>query len=126
MQRDTGRARRHYRPDEAAADRARSRDAELAAEFPLHVVTEWIGNSSTVALKHYLTVTDDDFARAAKGGAISGALEVQKAAQHPPVAICADLQKRIPSFAQRRSYANGCDDMRTYAYMFIAPLRTRT
>jgi len=41
-----------------------TRGTERAAEFPLHVVCEWIGNSRAVAQRHYLTVTDDDFTRA--------------------------------------------------------------
>ena len=41
-----------------------SRETELAREWPLHVVTEWIGNSQPVALKHYLQVTDEDYERA--------------------------------------------------------------
>jgi integrase len=55
-----------------------SRETELAADYPLHVVTEWIGNSAPVAARHYLSVTDDDFTRAAGGGAQSGARVVQK------------------------------------------------
>ncbi|MBT5019382.1 MAG: tyrosine-type recombinase/integrase, partial [Planctomicrobium sp.] len=34
-----------------------TRETELAEEFPLHVVIEWIGNSQAVATKHYLQVT---------------------------------------------------------------------
>ncbi len=41
-----------------------SRQTELAASFPLHVVTAWIGNSERIANAHYLTVTDADFDRA--------------------------------------------------------------
>ncbi len=41
-----------------------SRETELAAEHPIHVVCSWIGNSPVVAAKHYLQVTDDDFSRA--------------------------------------------------------------
>ena len=44
-----------------------SRQTELAASFPMHVVCEWIGNSAAVASEHYLTVTDADFGRAAAG-----------------------------------------------------------
>ena len=43
-----------------------SRQTELAAEFPIHVVCEWIGNSQAIAQEHYLRVTDDDFNRASK------------------------------------------------------------
>ena len=41
-----------------------SRETELVREHPLHVVVSWIGNSNLIAAKHYLQVTDDDFARA--------------------------------------------------------------
>jgi len=48
-----------------------SRETELANEFPLHVVTAWLGNSEKVASKHYLQVTDSHFEQAqrAKTGA---------------------------------------------------------
>src|SRR5262249_36062417 len=35
-----------------------SRETELAAEHPLHVVCAWIGNSALIAQKHYLQVTE--------------------------------------------------------------------
>lgn len=62
-----------------------SRETELAKEYPIHVVTSWLGNTPRIALKHYLQVTDADFERAAeaseKGGAESGARSAQNAAQ---------------------------------------------
>jgi integrase len=58
-----------------------SRETELAAEYPIHVVCEWIGNSAAIAAKHYLTVREEDFDRATKGGAKSGAPEAQNRAQ---------------------------------------------
>src|SRR5690606_20916656 len=39
---------------------------ELAEQFPIHVVCEWIGNSQAVAAKHYLQVTDAHFEAAQK------------------------------------------------------------
>lgn len=42
-----------------------SRETELTAEYPLHVVCRWIGNSAAVATAHYLQVTDAHFATAA-------------------------------------------------------------
>ena len=45
-----------------------SRDTELANEYPIQVVTEWIGNSPAIAERHYLTVTDAHFAKATEGG----------------------------------------------------------
>jgi hypothetical protein len=38
-----------------------SRQNELAAEFPIHVVCQWVGNSQLIAGKHYLSVMDDYF-----------------------------------------------------------------
>jgi integrase len=58
-----------------------TRETELTAKFPLHVVTAWIGNSAQVAAKHYLQVTDEHFSEGAGGGAKSGAVEAQNRAQ---------------------------------------------
>ena len=41
-----------------------TRQTELAADFPQHVVCQWIGNSEAVAMEHYLRVTDADFDKA--------------------------------------------------------------
>jgi integrase len=46
-----------------------SRETELAAEYPLHVVCTWIGNSPAIAAKHYLQTTEADYERAASGAA---------------------------------------------------------
>lgn len=51
-----------------------SRETELAAEYPIHVVCQWIGNTAAIAAKHYLTVREEDYERAAgQSGAESGA-----------------------------------------------------
>lgn len=65
-----------------------SRQTELAADFPLHTVCAWIGNSRAVAAGHYLQVTDADWQRAT-GGAECGALGAQNAAQRPAALACA-------------------------------------
>lgn len=65
-----------------------SRETELAAVHPLHVVCEWLGNSTLVAKKHYLQVTEEDFRR----GAESGAVAVQKAVQQSAAQDRTDLQ----------------------------------
>jgi hypothetical protein len=48
-----------------------SRETELAALYPIHVVCAWIGNTEMIAAKHYLQVTEADFERAAKSGAVA-------------------------------------------------------
>lgn len=53
-----------------------TRETELAAEFPLHVVCEWIGNSQPVAARHYLRVTENDFKKAVQ-------IPVQQPAESP-------------------------------------------
>jgi hypothetical protein len=42
-----------------------TRETELPARFPVHIVTAWIGNSAAIAAMHYLQVTDADFEAAA-------------------------------------------------------------
>ncbi len=56
-------------------------ETDLLAEFPISAVTAWMGHSATVALKHYAQVRDEDFRRAAEGGAKSGAVAVQNPVQ---------------------------------------------
>jgi integrase len=58
-----------------------SRETELAAEYPIHVVCAWLGNTPAIAARHYLTVREEDYERAVSGGAKSGAPAAQKAAQ---------------------------------------------
>jgi integrase len=47
-----------------------TRQTELAARFPLHVVCAWLGNKQIIAADHYLQVTDADFQRGAESGAV--------------------------------------------------------
>lgn len=49
-----------------------SRETELVEEFPIHVVTSWLGNSPSIAQAHYLQVTNDHFLRATRSKIRSG------------------------------------------------------
>ncbi|MBL7107618.1 MAG: site-specific integrase [Phycisphaerae bacterium] len=50
-----------------------SRETELVEDFPVHVVTGWLGNSPDIARKHYLQTHEEHFQRAVeKGGLIRG------------------------------------------------------
>ncbi len=71
-----------------------SRETELANEYPLQVVTAWLGNAERVASKHYLQVTDTHFEQAqrAKTGAIK-CHNVPKAAPQDSAAIRTDSQE---------------------------------
>ncbi len=54
-----------------------SRETELVETYPVQVVTSWLGNTPSVAMRHYLMTTDDHFK-----AAVSGDREAaQKAAQ---------------------------------------------
>ena len=43
-----------------------TRQTELAAEFPAHVVASWQGNTVAVADAHYLMVRETDFQKATR------------------------------------------------------------
>ena len=67
-----------------------SRETELAADYPLHVVCAWIGNRERVAQKHYLTIPDSYFTQAAEEAAQNPAplpqkrRKIRRATEHPP------------------------------------------
>jgi integrase len=85
-----------------------TRDTELAAIFPLHVVCAWLGNSAAVAAAHYLQVTDEDYQRAAE----SAAFALQNAQQSGAGPIRVEMSKQQktpekPGFAQADSVLCG-------------------
>jgi integrase len=59
-----------------------SRETELAKEYPIHVVTSWLGNTPRIALKHYLQVTEQRFQTALESSAEAVQNPVQKALEH--------------------------------------------
>lgn len=76
-----------------------SRETELAALFPIQVVTAWLGNTPKIAMKHYLRITEGDFTKAIAGdekaahkAAHFGAKVAQNAAQQDAVPIRTDSQ----------------------------------
>ena len=72
-----------------------TRETELAERFPIHVVCKWLGNTTQIASKHYLQVTDEHFRQAVAGASVesaskSAARAHQKAHQHPVAPSCID------------------------------------
>ncbi len=65
-----------------------SRETELAEAYPVHVVTSWIGNTPTVAMRHYLMTTDEHFERAIRGDGTAG-----QVAQNPAQQMHASKRK---------------------------------
>jgi hypothetical protein len=68
-----------------------TRQTELVQEHPIHLVCHWLGHSALIAREHSVQIRDEDFAAAANpfslgpetGGAESGALSEERAAQTP-------------------------------------------
>lgn len=82
-----------------------TRETELAEEWPEHVVCAWIGNSTAVARKHYLQVTDEHFDRAT--GARNDVTEAaQNATQHMHAESCtpSSTSGESSKFAVNRGY----------------------
>ena len=56
-------------------------ETDLLETLPMSAVTEWLGHSAAVALKHYIRVPEHVYERAAQSGAKSGARVVQNPVQ---------------------------------------------
>ena len=88
-----------------------SRETELVEAYPVQVVASWLGNSPSVAMRHYLMTTDEHFESALKGDA----QVAQNAAQQAHARSGSTSQSRQP--AQEKTpvlpgYAGGCDSTR--------------
>ena len=64
-----------------------TRETELCEEYPIHVACAWIGNSTTIASKHYLQVTDEHFERAVQN-AVQQAHEITRTESQADLATC--------------------------------------
>ena len=67
-----------------------SRQTELEQDYPTYVVCKWLGNTPTVAHKHYLTVTEEHFQDAAENGGRTG----DKRGMQPPVTPRTDSHEK--------------------------------
>ncbi|NOY29358.1 MAG: site-specific integrase [Planctomycetes bacterium] len=77
-----------------------TRQTELADRFPGHVVCNWLGNSETTAIKHYLRVRDDHFDKAAQNAAQS----MHEQQRRAPQANWADNPKPL----EKQAHATTC------------------
>ena len=78
---------------------------------PAHAVAKWLGHSPLIAAQHYLHVRDAHF-DLITGGAKSGALDVQNAAQHPSAALRThshEVSKTTCYEGDLRANAKECD-----------------
>ena len=105
-----------------------TRETELTDDFPLHVVSAWIGNSAQVAVKHYLQVTDEHFDRAAHNPAQkvletsrSGKkIEIDKKSKNDvSVGSFRSLHKKTASCGKQETVSNGRYRTRTCDFFLV-------
>lgn len=72
--------------DKAFQNLRSTRETELLDEYPIHVVTAWLGNSPAVAIRHYGQVTKEHLARAV-GGSPRDSSPAQPAAGAPATPV---------------------------------------
>lgn len=78
-----------------------SRQTELAETFPIQCVCAWIGNSTEIARKHYLQVTDAHWEKATKAQ--------QNPQQQAAASACNGLQSPSADSAENSAY--GAEDL---------------
>ncbi len=98
-----------------------SRETELADDYPIQVVCDWIGNSPQVASRHYLQTTETHFKKAMQQPAEMGSKELNKSIspkENPPEiprvsSICKPLQQTdmddtgLEAISRRRRHNGG-------------------
>ena len=89
-------------------------ESDLANSFPLAVVTKWLGNTPSVALRHYVDPTESAFDQAlqwmpSQGGAKSGAQVAQNPAQQPAVTNGVKSQTSMLNPDSGSTSATSCD-----------------
>jgi len=90
-----------------------SRETELVETHPVQVVTSWLGNTPSVAMRHYLMTTDEHFEAAIRGDDKAA----QKAAQQAHAASRRDSHDEGSAHEKTpvvQGSAVSCDSVRTY------------
>jgi hypothetical protein len=91
-------------------------ESDLAQSFPLAVVTKWLGNTPSVALRHYVDPTEAAFAQAATwvpgGGAKSGAPAAHFPAQQAPAENRTETTGSHQNADGEACYASPCGSVR--------------
>lgn len=96
-------------------------ESDLAQSFPLATVTKWLGNTPSVALRHYVDPTESAFELAQnwtpseKGGAKSGALAAHFPAQQGAEASRTGSQVSPQNADGEAVNASPCGVVRDYA-----------
>ena len=78
-----------------------SRETELVETYPVHVVTAWLGNTASVAAKHYLQTTEEHFEKATQN-------PTQQASVMPRIAsLSTSLDVKKPSKTRKTNVFEG-------------------
>ncbi len=85
-----------------------SRETELCERFPLHAVASWLGNTPTIAQRHYLQTTEQHF---------QDALKSSEKAVHNPVQQVQEIRCK-PSQENKKPpvFAGVCESSQYYTY----------
>ena len=89
-----------------------SRQTDLEAKFPSHVVCAWLGNSTSIARRHYLQILDRDFEKAigksgVENGVADSAFDRRPSHEGPADTPVADPRGGVPLLASHRSDPDG-------------------
>jgi hypothetical protein len=87
-----------------------SRETDLAKLYPIKAVTNWLGNTPAVAMKHYLQTTPADFEQAAKHGAV---LATQKSGAISGAVILDKLENAVQKAVQQETATFSSDSHET-------------
>jgi integrase len=106
-------------------------ESDLAQSFPLATVTKWLGNTPSVALRHYVDPTETAFDKAASwtpgtSGAESGAVVAQNAAQQVPANSCKDVKDSSENDDGEAGYASPCNSLQPSAHLSSGGAGNRT
>ena len=91
-----------------------SRETELVENFPVHVVTGWLGNSPEIARKHYLQTHEEHFQRAVEkrwpDSGTDGGL-------NPAATTCNHSQSGNSGIDLNLDFAGGYESLREHAIL---------
>jgi integrase len=89
-----------------------SRETELVEQFPIQVVAAWLGNTPTIAMRHYLMTTDEHFAKATEE---VGQKTTQKTTQQARASAGNASRPRVTASSKAlvlQGFASECDSFR--------------
>jgi hypothetical protein len=97
-------------------------ETDLSASAPLHVACAWIGNSTNVAMKHYLQVTESHFRQAcwrAAESAVGSTGVSATPAEHE------NAQTQVPQRSEPTDYPQGSGNLSSVVRQNLQEAHTR-